>query len=277
MIINGFVIEPHRELLPDYKISPFCTGDLVKNRNLPSSDLCDYYLKERFKRMDFNYTLSGREAISRSLSYYNLEKKDCVTILTTTGNHYISSCVTNEIEKICSWSRLIEENTKIILVNHEFGYPYNDLLKLREYELPIIEDCAHSFFSQDKDCTIGTVGDFVIYSLPKMFPMQIGGLLVSNVPNRLEKQNQISPESLRYIKNVLSYSIKFEKEIIQTRLFNYNFLKSYFESLGFSERFQLVKDTVPGVFMFRTDEQKIDLPELKKYFYAHGVECSVFY
>jgi hypothetical protein len=34
---------------------------------------------------------------------------------------------------------------------------------------------------------------------------------------------------------------------------------------------------VPGVFMFRTNEQKIDLPKLKKYYYSHGVQCSVFY
>ena len=29
--------------------------------------------------------------------------------------------------------------------------------------------------------------------------------------------------------------------------------------------------------MFRTDNYQIDLPELKKYYWAHGVQCSVFY
>ena len=69
--------------------------------------------------------------------------------------------------------------TKVIFVNHEFGYPYHDLIRLKDYKLPIIEDCAGSFFSSDKDGSIGEVGDFVIYSFPKMFPLQVGGLLVS--------------------------------------------------------------------------------------------------
>jgi hypothetical protein len=29
--------------------------------------------------------------------------------------------------------------------------------------------------------------------------------------------------------------------------------------------------------MFRTDLHSLDLPELKKHLYAHGIQCSVFY
>jgi hypothetical protein len=277
MIINGFVLEPDKELLPDYKISPFYTGDLVKNKNLPESDICDLFFKERFKDRDYIYTQSGREAINKALLYFDLNKNDCVTILTTTGNFYISSCVTKEIEKFCTWSRIIEENTKIILVNHEFGYPYKELLKLREYSLPIIEDCAHSFFTKDNEGAIGTVGDFVIYSFPKMFPLQIGGLLVSNLLNGIEKSNRIDEVKLKYIKKVLTHHLKSDEKIINKRIFNYNYLKDKFMSLDLTERFQLNHGIVPGVFMFQTNGQNIDLPELKKYYYAHGVQCSVFF
>ena len=47
--------------------------------------------------------------------------------------------------------------------------------------------------------------------------------------------------------------------------------------MDFPERFKLEEGSVPGVFMFKTDSKNLDLPELKKYYYAHGVQCSVFY
>jgi len=110
-----------------------------------------------------------------------------------------------------------------------------------------------------------------------MFPLQIGGLLVCNLPMRLEKVNQIPPERLRHLKNVLSNQIKSKERIIRNRISNYNFLKDKFELLGFSERFHLDNGILPGVFMFRNNEQQLSLPDLTKYFYAHGIQCSVFY
>ena len=272
-----FILNPDPYSLPTFRIGPFRTIDLSINHCLPESDLIDDYFNERFRNKDYVYTENGRRAINIALGFFNLRKDDVVSILTTTGNFYISGCVTNEIEKFCKWSRQIEISTKVILVNHEFGYPYEALSDIRKTGIPIIEDCAHSFFSKDEDGNIGKVGDFVIYSFPKMFPLQIGGLLVSDFQHTVEKRNQIDDINLRYIKNVLSHYINSEDEIINKRIYNYNYLKIKFESLGFAERFKLEQGAVPGVFMFRTDEHKIDLPELKKHFYAHGVQCSVFY
>lgn len=272
-----FVINPDPYSLPAYRIGPFRTSDLSKNHCLPDSDLIDYYFSEQFSEKDFIYTENGRKAIHLALAYYKLKENDVVTILTTSQNFYISSCVTKEIEKFCKWSRKFETNTKLVFVNHEFGYPYLDLRKLKDHKLPIIEDCAHSLFSKDKNNDIGQVGDFVIYSFPKIFPLQIGGLLVSNLPERIDNNNQIGKEGLRHIKNVLSYYIDSKNDIIQNRISNYKFLREKFESLGFTERFQLETGTVPSVFMFRTNNHKFDLPELKNYFWAHGIHCSVFY
>jgi dTDP-4-amino-4,6-dideoxygalactose transaminase len=206
-----------------------------------------------------------------------LKNADVVTILTTSGNFYISGCVTDEIEKFCKWSREIVPETKVIFVNHEFGYPFKNLQKLKKFNLPIIEDCAGSFFSRDPNDETGAIGDYVIYSFPKMFPVQIGGLLVSNISTAIDRQNQIDNLRLRYLKNVLSDRIRFKEEIIQERIYNYKFLKNLFDSIGLTERFPLKSGTVPSVFMFRTDNYNIDLPELKKYYWAHGVQCSVFY
>ena len=273
-----FVINPDPYSLPCYRIGPFQTKDLSINHYLKDSDLIDEYFNSRFSDKDYIYTINGREAIHYALTYYQLKRDDVVTVLTTSNNFYISGCVTNEIEKYCRWSREILPDTKLIFVNHEFGYPFKNLKELKnKYNLPIIEDCAGSFFSEDDKNEIGNVGDFVIYSFPKMFPLQIGGLLVSNISDGISKDKELQGLTLRHIKNVLSKYITVKDQIIKVRLSNYKYLRSRFSELNLPERFDLKAGVIPGVFMFKTKDHKIELPELKKFYYSHGVQCSVFY
>ncbi len=272
-----YILNPDPYSLPCYRIGPFQTKDLAINHKLPDSDLIDDYFEERFKGKEFRYTHNGRAAIHAALRHYKLQRDDVVTILTTSGNFYISGCVTREIEKYCKWSREILPETRVLFVNHEFGYPYENLSDLEAYGLPIIEDCAGSFFSQDANNEIGNIGDFVIYSFPKMFTLQIGGLLVGNKPGIIDNKDYLRKDELRHVKNVLSSQINQRNDIIARRIENYKLLTEKFEKLGFSERFPLAEGSVPGVFMFKTQGHSIDLPELKKQYYAHGVQCSVFY
>ncbi|NNC70791.1 MAG: DegT/DnrJ/EryC1/StrS aminotransferase family protein, partial [Flavobacteriaceae bacterium] len=167
-----YIIDPDPFVAPAYRISPFRTSDISFNNELDESSLIDTYFSKRFVNRKFVYCKNARNAIYLALTHYNLKEDDYVTILTTTNNFYISSCVTSEIEKFCKWSREITPATKVIFVNHEFGYPFENLEGLKKYKLPIIEDCAHAFFSSDENHNIGKVGDFVIYSFPKMFPIQ---------------------------------------------------------------------------------------------------------
>jgi hypothetical protein len=274
---NGFVLNPYYELIPDYKICPFSNKDMFINRNLKDNNTIDDYFSSRFSWSKYKFTLNGREAINIALSYYNLNYEDVVTIFTTSGNSYISNCVTSEVEKFCKWSRKIEENSKLILVIHEFGYPYERLQELEKYNLPIIEDCAHSFFSKDSENVIGTIGDFVIFSFPKMFPIQVGGLLVYNIDCNLKGSILLSENEAQYIRNVLSHYIHYDEEMKIKRRSNYSYLSKEFSQIGFKERFSLHEGIVPGVFMFQSSNPGIDLLELKKHFFAHGIQCSVFY
>ena len=272
-----FVLDPDPYSLPSYRIGPFQTRDISVNHRLPSNYAIDTYLSDRFGGREFGYTYNGREAINIALGLCRPAKDDVVTILTTSGNYYISSCVTREIEKYCKWSRQILPETRIIFVNHEFGYPFPDLRSLEKYNLPIIEDCAGSFFSEDKDHAIGRTGDYVIYSFPKMFPLQVGGLLVSKRRDIEPYSGNLTAGMLTYVKNVLSEYICSRDLIIDKRITNYLGLRSRFESLNLHERFELAEGSVPGVFMFLAGSLKIDLSELKKHFWAHGVQSSVFY
>lgn len=273
-----YIINPDPYSTPCYRIGPFVTKDLALNASLPENDSIDEYFIKRFGNSNYLYTENGRQAINMALSHYQLQKDDVVTILTTTGNFYISGCVTKEIEQFCKWSRNIESKTKLLLVNHEFGYPYAGLSKLKEtYNLPIIEDCANSFFSADEDQEIGTVGDFVIYSFPKIFPIQVGGLLKKNIDDERKTAVPFSSELNRYIRKVLSKYIHSEEEIKAKRLSNYQYLERKFSQLGFPARFLTGTGIIPGVFMFKILSQELDLPGLKKHFYANGIQCSIFY
>ncbi|SMO49923.1 dTDP-4-amino-4,6-dideoxygalactose transaminase [Saccharicrinis carchari] len=272
-----FVLNPDPYSLPCYRIGPFKTKDLSINHHLPQSNKIDDYFNQRFSGRAYAYTENGRRAIYLALQSLNLKKNDVVTILTTSNNFYISGCVTAEIEKFCQWSREMLPQTKAIFINHEFGFPYPYPDKLRDLGLPIIEDCANAFFSEGIGVPPGTVGDFVIYSFPKTFPLQVGGLLVADKLSDKNKNSEIDQQLLRHIKNVLSAYIDSKEDIIKKRLRNYNYLEKEFLKLGFEPRFQVDKGTMPGVFMFKTEGHQIDLAGLKNHFYAHGVQCSVFY
>lgn len=272
-----FIINPPSSYIPKYRIGPFRSMDLKINKELPEETGIDHYFDTRFTKGKYSYHYSGRKALNSALSHYDLNNEDEIAIFTTTNNFYISGCVTKEIEKFCKWKREITNKTKIIFVNHEFGFPYENLYELGKYGLPIIEDCAHSFFSVDKNESIGKIGDFVIYSFPKIFPLQIGGLLVSNIDSTIADDNHIGKDNLIYIKKVLSHHIKNKDKIIETRKGIYFSLEDKIKTLGYEPRFKLKSGYVPGVFMFTVKDLNIDLPELRSFVQRHGIESSIFY
>jgi dTDP-4-amino-4,6-dideoxygalactose transaminase len=275
MIVDGFVVNPDQYLIPDYKISPFRSIDIGINRDLSFSDQSDRYFQKRFLGKNIFYTENGRQAIHLTLSQFHLGKNDCVTIFTTSNNFYISSCVTKEIEKFCLWSRKIENNTKILFVNHEFGFPYENLRLLKEqYHIPIIEDCAHAFYSDNAEHSVGKVGDFVIFSFPKFFRIQVGGILVADQKYHIKES--IDAQSKTYIQKVISHYIDDIDAISEKRKQHYRYLKNKIKLLRLETRFDLAENTTPGVFMFKVPEDW-NTVELKKYFWRQGVESSVFY
>lgn len=255
-----------------YNLSPY-NPELKLVSTLSDQSNLKAYLDERFG--EWCYTEMARDAIKIALSYYCLSKEDVVTILTTSGNFYISSCVTNAIETVCKWSREIVPETKLLFVNHEFGYPYRNIEELKKYDLPIIEDCAYTFLSMTSQDKPGKTGDFVIYSLPKIFPIEKGGILVCN-NEKFKITSVLGESSIRDINNCLAAAILDIEFIKKKRLLNYRFLLSELCSIGVKPFFNLEEGVIPGVFMFEWRED-IDYPRLKAYMQENGVECSVFY
>lgn len=283
MLKNNYIIESTYCLKGDFKISPFSTDDIRINNlilekkvniEVEKNKFCNYFKNLLTEDQEYIITQSGRNAIKAVLETLNLKRNDEVAILTPTNNFYISGCVTKEIEKFCGWSREITTKTKVLFVNHEFGVCYEDLEKLKKYNLPIIEDCAYSFASNNSFKTKGLIGDFVIYSFPKYFPIQAGGLL------KYKKKYKVNPEldknSEDYIKIIVGHYIKNVDKWAKKRINNYLYLEKKMENLGFKSRFELKEGVVPGVYMFK-NLKNIDLDKLKIYLGNLGIECSVFY
>jgi hypothetical protein len=273
---NGFILNIPNYLKPSYRISPFQTKDLINNRlNLLSNNHPDKYFKNTYTNKQFIYTEDGRSALEKVILALNLQKKDTVTIFTTTNNLYISSCVTQKIEKHCKWSRQIEKSTKAILINHEFGYCVEDMVYYRSLGYPIIEDFAHSFTASNSTGDAGKYADFLIFSLSKFFAMQMGGVLVYdkkyvNVKDDLKKTKR------DYILKNLSRNIHNIGDINKKRFQNYNIYKELFSSIEISNALSINRNNVPAVFMFNVDD-KVDLNTMKEYINNHGIESSVFY
>jgi dTDP-4-amino-4,6-dideoxygalactose transaminase len=77
----------------------------------------------------------------------------------------------------------ITPKTKAILICHTFGLPVNFeklyfQLRTSNFQIPIIEDCAHSFFAKYKEIPVGNLGTVSFFSLYKQFPIARGGLLI---------------------------------------------------------------------------------------------------
>ena len=170
---RGIIVNGLDHLSPKYRISPFKEEYIHPNRNrnnLPSSGKIFSFFNTLFPNKSVQLTSEGRSAIGLAMQILKLKRDDCVTIITTTNNYYISGCVTREIEKTCNWSRELNKNTRAIFVNHEFGLFNRDLEKYKELGIPIIEDFAHSFCSFVERSTSGMQGDYLVCSFSKIFP-----------------------------------------------------------------------------------------------------------
>jgi dTDP-4-amino-4,6-dideoxygalactose transaminase len=84
--------------------------------------------------------------------------------------------------------RRLNGNVKALLVTHYFGFA-QPLAALRalcdRHGVLLVEDCAHSFLSNDAAGTLGRVGNIAIYSMRKTLPIPNGGAVLFNDATRL--------------------------------------------------------------------------------------------
>ncbi|WP_273549423.1 DegT/DnrJ/EryC1/StrS family aminotransferase [Xenorhabdus khoisanae] len=268
---SNWILTDDEFMKPSYRISPFSTASIAQNCALPPASKDEHFFATRHPEYQQHYLLKARHGITLALTNLELAELDCVTVLTTTGNLYVSGCVTNAIEAVCKWNRTLNEETKAIVVVHEFGTVYPDMDKLYQLGVPVIEDFAHSFNSSSAD---SGRSDFVIYSFPKYFPIQFGGIILSR--KALTTKPELSAEHEDYVKCVVSAHVDHVEEYADIRWKNYRYLLEQFAGLSCTPRFTFSERETPSVFMF-CPPAGIDLIALKTFMQGNGIECSVFY
>lgn len=211
------------------------------------------------------------------IEYLSLKKEDNIAIYKTFDNHYISRCVTDTISSYCKWTRRMNNKTKAVMIIHEFGYPYKKIHELkkicRKKGVPLIENCAWVYGSYiDKKNKVGDIGDFVIYSLPKILPVQYGGILKGLKPDEKliglidsRKRKLILAGLLKYIDKIHSYN--------QRRRRNWEYLATKFDTIKLTAFTKPAENVFPAVFLLKTDEYQ----DLHRRCLEYGIETGRYY
>lgn len=122
-----------------------------------------------------------------------LTRSDEIAIITTSDDTYVSICVTIPCFNYAKVSRIITDKTKVIVLIHEYGYVIEDvesrIKQWQEKGLIVIEDCAHVAGLKINNKTVGSFGDFALFSLTKTIPGRYGGLLRTNYNLKIPAMN----------------------------------------------------------------------------------------
>lgn len=153
-----------------------------------------------FKHKYTYFGPSGRWLLGLILKSLNLTRKDGIAIITTSNETYVSTCVSVTAFNHASISREVISNTKVVILIHEFGYVIPDLItqitSWRNQGLIVIENCAHIVGEEIDGQSVGSFGDFALFSLSKVIPARSGGMLKTsykiNLPILNDEQTSLT-------------------------------------------------------------------------------------
>ena len=245
---------------PDIRLTPFESRDLNFESPERESNELDMKLKKFFAG-DYIFFPRSIHLIIALLKYLKIGPDEELAIRKTFNNGYISSCVTSPIEHVCKWSTDISNKTRAILVIHEFGFPCEEALKLKEEAeslgIPLIEDCAWTMGAKHAGTELGKIGDYSFYSLPKIFPMQYGailraGKLFDKKSQNLSEGTEAGKEEL--IRRCLAYYLPTLEESNEKRRMNWIYLASLLGKIGFRPLNDLREGVYPACLIVRTDD-----------------------
>lgn len=269
-------------LRPTIRISPFTGSSMQESAGRAGDDVArepavldPAVWQDRGRALTF--FRSGRDAITALLIALGVGQTDVVSIITTTGGPYVSSCVTNAIHKVCKSSREINQHTAAVLLIHEFGFPARLPEAARALGVPIIEDCAYAFGTRLRSNRVGSIGDFVIYSLPKFLPIPFGGMLISNdSKHQAVPHSTLSKAGSDFLSTYLRQTGALWEKWAQFRRENWSHFERKCSILGLSAYFDLEDDVVPGVFLMRLSAD-VDGAALKIQCQQSGIESTEYY
>ena len=119
----------------------------------------------------------ARVGIFQALRFFGLSRRNNVLV-----PDFLCQSILNIINVSGFPVKKVDDQTKAVLVFHQWGYPQDMdavLAAAREKQLVVIEDCAHGFGSRYKGRVVGSFGEVATFSFAKLFPTYIGGAIAS--------------------------------------------------------------------------------------------------
>lgn len=280
-IREGCVVSEVESNHPLLSVIPCSLAAACRNLNItPSrSHELNQLLKHRLDAIEVVIGQNCRESLRGVLDVLGIQSvNDEVAVFTTSGRPYLSGCVSKAIDSAGSWIREnITQKTKVILVVHEFGYPYEDVSGFRKFGLPIIEDAAFSFDSRFLNGDlVGTRGDYAVFSFSKFFDIQIGGASVRLNEDVPELPSESENNAIKYVKGIILSQYSNIGEFTRARLELFRYYVERFKEIGAVPYFEDQMGAVPSVFLFRAPTLW-NLVKLKEYLWKRGIQCTVFY
>jgi len=151
------------------------------------------YLKTKYIFL-FN---SGRSALIAILDALNIKKGDEILVQAFTCNAVINPILKIKAKPVFvdidetlnldpkDLKKKITPHSKAVIIQHTFGYPakIKEILKItKEYNLSLIEDCAHSLGAKYEGKFCGTFGkaSFFSFGRDKVISSVFGGIAITN-------------------------------------------------------------------------------------------------
>jgi hypothetical protein len=268
--LSTFFINPDPYYTPRISIGPFSLRDVsLKEREVDLGTL-------KVLGQNLAFAHSGKKAIEIALETLNLGKSSIIGIVTTSGNSYVSKCVTETISKYCDWVIFdFTQKVDCLFVIHEFGclVDFASMNELRKQKIPIINDFAYSFLSLFMSGRKDFEDEINLTSFPKSFNINFGGLI--HLP--LSKKKIDDQEIKKQILNNLGYQLDSLAlyENISQRMQNREFYGEQLKRYSYEVIWD-AGEICPGVCMI-TPKKHVDLQLLKSFLQRNGVESSVFY
>ena len=256
-------------------------------------------MSKKFERLVSNYINSenvmtcnsGTSALILSLKYLGVGKGDEVVIPTYVCLDVLSAVffvgATPKISDVNEYgvldenciSNVFSNKTKAIIAVHIFGH-ICDIISLKKFNVPIIEDACHAFGLKINNRYAGTLGTFGVFSFhaTKCLTTGQGGMLVSNDDNLVKKVSKNFPSnSENHINGFLLSDLQSALGISQLNRYS-DFLKkrkTIFKK--YDEALQKLKTCRPAYkmnssFLFRfTIRNKYSFEKLQNKFFSRKI------
>lgn len=200
-----------------FSLSDFCQGLIGLFRKTDDAVLRKYLSADKIY-----YYNHARTAMRIALSSLGLEKGagialtayNCLTVFNAVdiaGYKPVFIDITDDFQIDMADFRKKRSHIRAVIVNHFFGIPCQSILAIKKEfpELPVIEDCAHSFGSKIDGKPTGSFGDFAMFSygMAKFPSVRDGGFMIVNAERYVpmveaEDDNLDAPSFVAEIKNL---------------------------------------------------------------------------